>query len=88
MLIRQDAFEQSGTRRESIDRHYNLTDAEFRVEDGIVAIGPLPADDMLSDLIQDLEASGLAYFDDFFELSGNWPAWLALYARNQTKFRR
>ena len=23
----------------------------------------------------------MVYFDDFFELSGNWPDWLALYAR-------
>ena len=27
------------------------------------------------------ESSGLVYFDDFFELSGNWPDWLTLYAR-------
>ena len=23
---------------------------------------------------------GLTYFDDFFELSGNWPEWLKLFA--------
>ena len=31
---------------------------------------------MLPELIDDLEQSGLVYFDDFFELSGNWPDWL------------
>jgi hypothetical protein len=36
---------------------------------------------MLPDLIADLEQNGLVYFDDFFELSGNWPEWLTLYAR-------
>jgi hypothetical protein len=36
---------------------------------------------MLPDLIDALESSGLVYFDDFFELSGNWPDWLTLYAR-------
>jgi len=36
---------------------------------------------MLPELIDDLEKSGLVYFDDFFELSGNWPDWLTLYAR-------
>ena len=36
---------------------------------------------MLPDLIEELEESGLTYFDDFFELSGNWPDWLTLYAR-------
>jgi hypothetical protein len=36
---------------------------------------------MLPELVEDFEASGLVYFDDFFELSGNWPDWLSLYAR-------
>ena len=81
ILIRQSAFERSGIMRNAIDGRYNLTADEFRVEDGLVMLGPLPSDDMLSDLIDDLEQSGLVYFDDFFELSGNWPEWLTLYAR-------
>ena len=80
-LVRQAAFERSGISRTAIDERYNLTDQEFRVEDGVVIIGPLPSDDALTGLIQDLESSGLIYFDDFFELSGNWPEWLLLYAR-------
>ena len=81
VLIRQSAFERGGFTRQAIDERYNLTDDEFRVEDGLIALGPLPSDDLLPDLIEDLEESGLAYFDDFFELSGNWPDWLSLYAR-------
>jgi hypothetical protein len=81
VLIRQSAFERNGLTRKVIDERYNLTDEEFRVEDGLIALGPLPSEDMLSGLIEDLEASGLVYFDDFFELSGNWPDWLSLYAR-------
>jgi len=69
--------------RKAIDDRYNLTDEEFRVEDGLIALGPLPSDDMLPELVEDLEASGLVYFDEFFELSGNWPDWLSLYARGQ-----
>lgn len=42
---------------------------------------PLELDDMLPSLIDDLEQGGLVYFDDFFELSGNWPGWLTLYVR-------
>lgn len=42
---------------------------EFRVESGLIAIGPLPSDDVL--LIDKLEDIGLIYFDNFFELSGN-----------------
>jgi len=67
--------------RRAIDERYNLTDEEFRVEDGLIVLGPLPTDDMLPELVEDFEASGLIYFEDFFELSGNWPDWLSLYAR-------
>ena len=81
VLIRQSAFERTGLTRQGIDEAYNLTDEEFRVEDGLIALGPLPSEDMLSGLIEDLENSGLVYFADFFELSGNWPDWLSLYAR-------
>jgi hypothetical protein len=81
ILIRQSAFERSGLSRQAIDERYGLTDDEFRVEDGLVALGPLPSEDMLPELIADLEESGLTYFDDFFELSGNWPEWLAIYVR-------
>jgi hypothetical protein len=81
ILIRQSAFERSGITRSAIDERYNFTPDEFRVEEGLVLLGPLPSDDMLPDLIADLEQNGLVYFDDFFELSGNWPEWLVLYAR-------
>lgn len=87
MLIRQSAFEASGITRAAIDERYNLTADEFRVEDGLVLVGPLPSDDALSTLITDLEQNGLVYFDDFFDLSGNWPEWLTLYARS-AKSRR
>jgi hypothetical protein len=81
VLIRQTAFERSGIARSAIDERYTLTADEFQVEEGLVVLGPLPSNDMLPDLISDLEESGLVYFDDFFELSGNWPEWLLLYAR-------
>jgi len=81
VLIRQSAFERAGLARNVLDERYNLTDEEFRVEDGLIALGPLPSDDMLPGLVDDLEQSGLVYFDDFFELSGNWPEWHGLYAR-------
>jgi hypothetical protein len=29
--------------------------------------------------VAELESMGLVYFDDFFELSGNWPEWVQLY---------
>jgi hypothetical protein len=81
VLIRQSSFERTKLTRKAIDERYNLTDQEFRVEDGLISLGPLPSEDMLPELIDDLENSGLVYFDDFFELSGNWPDWLVLYAR-------
>ncbi|MGI8402542.1 MAG: hypothetical protein ACR2NS_13205 [Gemmatimonadaceae bacterium] len=87
ILIRQSAFEASGIARSAIDERYNLTADEFRVEDGLILVGPLPSDDALPTLISDLEQNGLVYFDDFFDMSGNWPEWLILYARG-AKTRR
>lgn len=80
VFIRREAFEREGLARSSIDERFNLTDQEFRMEGGLIAIGPLPSDDMVGEMIVELESSGLRYFDDFFELSGNWPEWLRLYA--------
>ena len=80
VLIRRDAFERERLERQLIDQRFNLTDAEFRVEGDLIAIGPLPSDDMLSEMLAELEQAGLRYFDDFFELSGNWPEWLRLFA--------
>lgn len=79
VLIRREAFERQELERQLIDQHFNLTDQEFRVEGDLVVIGPLPSDDMLSDMLAELEEAGLRYFDDFFELSGNWPEWLRLF---------
>jgi hypothetical protein len=80
LIIRRPAFEKAGLARAQIDAFLNLTDEEFRVEGDIVVIGPIFESEALSQLVAVLEAKGLAYFDDFFELSGNWPLWLSLYA--------
>lgn len=80
ILIRKDAFERGGVSRPEIDSLFNLTDQEFRVEGSLIAIGPLPSDDMLGLVVAFFEAKGLVYYDEFFELSGNWPEWLRLYA--------
>jgi hypothetical protein len=82
VLIRQSSYERSGILRHALDQRFNLTPDEFTVESGLIRVGPLPSDDLLSDLITTLEENGLVYFDDFFDLSGNWPEWLMLYARN------
>jgi hypothetical protein len=83
ILIRRLAFEQAGLTRESSDARFNLTPDEFRVEEGLIVIGPLFGDDAVSELIEELEDAGLTYFDDFFDLSGNWPDWLVLFARSR-----
>ena len=79
LFIRRSAYERSGLDRAAIDERLGLTPEEFRVEGTLIAIGPIPGEDTLTDLIGELESSGLAYFDDFFELSGNWPEWLRLF---------
>lgn len=80
LFVRRDAFEQNALARSEIDSRFNLTDAEFRVEGKLISIGPLPSDDMVAPLVEFLEGKGLVYFDDFFEMSGNWPGWLRLVA--------
>ena len=80
VCIRKVAFERSGLTRAAIDARLGLTDEEFRVEGAVVCIGPIFETSALVALIAELESLGLAYFDDFFELSGNWPGWLSLFA--------
>ena len=80
LLIRRSAFENSGIARAEIDALLGLTDEEFRVEGDILAIGPVFDSGALGLLVADLENRGLVYFDDFFELSGNWPQWLSIFA--------
>jgi hypothetical protein len=80
LLILRDAFERAGLTRAMFDEQLNLTPDEFRVEGALIAIGPLHGDESLSTLIEELETLGLIYFQEFFELSGNWPPWLRLLA--------
>ena len=79
ILIRREGYESAGVVRSDLDLRFNLTDAEFRVEGNLVVLGPLPSDDLIGPIIDYLEEAGLAYFDDFFELSGNWPEWLRIH---------
>ena len=80
IFIRKPAFEAASLVRAEIDQRFNLTDQEFRVEGSLIAIGPLSSDDMVGPMLEFLESKGLVYFDDVFELSGNWPEWLRIYA--------
>jgi hypothetical protein len=80
LFIRKDAYERSGLTREALDRRLNLTADEFRVDGGLVVIGPFPDDAEIRELLDELEEVGLRYFDEYFELSGNWPPWLRLIA--------
>lgn len=80
LVIRKEAFERSRISRASIDERLGLTPDEFRVEGDLVAIGPIIEDAALQDLIAELEDTGLVYFEDFFEMTGNWPNWLQLFA--------
>ena len=83
LLIRKDAFERVGLTRNALDTRLNLTADEFRIEGQLIAVGPLVGDDALTGLIEELEGLGLEYFDDFFELTGNWPEWLQVLAMSR-----
>jgi hypothetical protein len=41
----------------------------------------LTADEFRTEGTAMLEGAGLAYYDEFFELSGNWPEWLSVFAQ-------
>jgi hypothetical protein len=79
ILIRRTAFEQAGLTRPEIDLRLMLTDEEFRVEGGLIIVGPLQTNEATGQLAELLEERGLTYFDDYFDLSGNWPEWLSLF---------
>ena len=81
LLIRREAFERAGLTRAALDERLNLTADEFRVEGALIVVGPLVGESTLTELIEEFEQAGLVYFDDFYDLSGNWPTWLRLYAQ-------
>ncbi len=80
LLIRKRAFEQHALSRADFDVTLHLTADEFRVEGDLVVIGPIYDGEALAAVIADLEGRGLVYFDDYFDLSGNWPEWLLVFA--------
>lgn len=80
LFIKKHAFERVELTRQQLDEALGLTPDEFRIEGSLIAIGPLVGETALTELIDALEQRGLVYFDDFFELSGNWPEWLKLFA--------
>ena len=81
LFLRREAYERTSLTRASLDARLGLTDAEFRVEGDLIALGPIYDVDALGALVDELEAAGLTYFEDFFELSGSWPEWLSVLAR-------
>jgi hypothetical protein len=81
LFFRRDAYERAGLTRATLDARLGLTDAEFRVEGNLVAIGPIYDVDALGVLVDELEQIGLTYYDDYFELSGSWPEWLTVLVR-------
>ena len=83
LFIRRAAFERSALTRAALDERLTLTEDEFRVEGELIAMGPIHDEDALSAVLAELEGVGLEYFEDFFELSGNWPEWLRLFAMAQ-----
>jgi hypothetical protein len=87
VVIRREAYERAGFSRAAIDERLGLTDQEFRVEGDLVLIGPVFDADAFAQFLEDLEALGLAFYDDFFELSGNWPEWLAVLAGSVARGR-
>jgi len=77
LCMRRAAYEQSALTRAALDARLALTVDEFRVEGDLIVIGPIHGVP-LDELFEEFDRLGLRYFDDYFELSGNWPEWLRL----------
>jgi hypothetical protein len=76
LFIRRRAYERAGLTRAMLDETLGLAPDEFNVEGDLVALGPVYDEEALSTMLDELERNGLQYFEDYFELSGNWPDWL------------
>ena len=83
VIIRRQAFERAGLTRADLDARHALTEDEFRVERDLIVVGPLLGDSAAM-LLAELEERGLEYFEDYFDLSGNWPDWLRLFGMGGT----
>lgn len=83
LVIRKSAFERTGLTRAGLDERLGLTSDEFRIEGELLVVGPILDEDALPTLIEEFEEAGLAYFDDFFEFTGNWPEWIRVFAMAQ-----
>lgn len=81
LFIRRQAYERTGLTHAALDDRLGLTDAEFQVDGDLVALGPVYDVEALGTLVDELEGTGLVYFEDFFELSGSWPEWLEVLVR-------
>jgi hypothetical protein len=88
LFIRRDAYERTGLVRSALDARLGLTDEEFRVDGDVVVIGPVYDAEAFSALLMELEERGLVYYEDFFELTGNWPEWLRVLAGSSGAPRR
>ena len=88
LVLRRASYERTGLVRSAIDERLGLTDQEFRVEGDVVVIGPVYDAEAFAEFLEQLESLGLSYYDDFFELSGNWPDWLAVLAGGAAVGRR
>jgi hypothetical protein len=80
LMLRRESYERAGLTRAALDERLGLTDAEFRVDGTLILLGPIYDVDALGELVDELEQIGLVYYDDYFELSGSWPEWLAISA--------
>ncbi len=80
LLFKKEAFERAQLTRQMLDEFLNLTDQEFAVEGAVIAVGPIHDTDAMQELMDQLEERGLVYFDDYFEMPGNYPDWLTFFA--------
>ena len=82
--MRRSSYERSGLVRAALDDRLGLTAEEFRVEGDLVALGPIYDADAFANVVDEFERLGLVYYDDFFELTGNWPEWVTVLVSSES----
>ena len=87
LILRKASYERVGLVRSALDAKLGLTDQEFRVEGELVVIGPVHDGNAFTSLLEQLESLGLVFYEDFFELSGNWPVWIDVLATTPAGLR-
>jgi len=74
LVVRKDALLERGVSLEKLLVAMKV-EAPLDSDDRLISFGPSFGQEALDGLVRELLGLGLQYFDDFFEVVGDYPAW-------------